>query len=117
MVDLGVLSPGENREVAFSILNKGDRRLVINEQDSGCGCGEPVSETLLIPSGDTKEIVFDIDAQYGLGSIKKKRSFTTNDPAQPRFDLIVKARVDRVEPSTGSDSPKLAPLLIRDSNL
>ena len=101
IVELGVLSPGEVREIALPIVNKGSRRLVLNEVDSGCQCGDRIRRTILIPPGATEEVIVGIDTRFATGAIEASTSFTTNDPAQPRFDLIVRAWVpvsEQLEP-------------------
>ncbi len=103
-VDLGVLSPGDVREVAFRIANKGNRRVVINEIDRGCECGEPVRRTIVIPPGAAEDWVLNIDTKFKIGAFEKLTSFTTSDPAQPRFDLLVKGSVQPVEKSDDSDA-------------
>jgi len=103
-VELGVLSPGDVREVAFPIVNKGNRRLVINEIDRGCGCGEPVRRTMLIPPGAAEDWVVSIDTRFETRAFEKLTSFTTSDPAQPRFDLLVKSSVHPAEKSYDSDA-------------
>jgi hypothetical protein len=104
LVELGALSPGELREVVYSISNKGNSRLVINEVDRGCGCGDPVRRTLLIPPGATKDMVVSIDTPITTGAIEKLTTFTTNDPAQPRFNLLVRAWVAPTEHLDGPDA-------------
>jgi hypothetical protein len=104
VVELGVLSPGAVREVLCPIVNKGDVRLVINEVDRGCGCGERVRRSILIPPGVTRELVVSIDTRLETGAIEKLTSFTTNDPVQPRFDLLVKASVHPARHLESSDA-------------
>ena len=103
IVELGVLSPGDLREVAFPIVNKGNRRLVINEIDRECRCGEPVRRTLVIPPGVAEDLVVSIDTRFEAGAFEKLTSVTTNDPARPRFDFLVKASVHLEEKSKRSE--------------
>jgi hypothetical protein len=104
VVELGELAPGEARQVVYRIANRGDRRLIINEIDRGCGCGDPVRRTWLIPPAATRDVAISIDARHQSGAIEKTTSFTSNDPAQPRFDLLINASVDPVRDVTGFDA-------------
>ena len=101
IVELGVLSPGNVREIALPIANKGGRRLIIHEMDESCECGSPIKRTILIPPGVTKKVKVLIDTRFATGAIESTTSFTTNDRAQPHFDLIVRAWVlqsEQLEP-------------------
>jgi hypothetical protein len=104
IIEVGVLAPGEVRDVVCPIVNMGDHRLVINERDRGCGCAESVLKTLLISPGAKKDLAVSIDTRFERGAIEKLVSFTTNDPAQPRFDLLIKAAVDPVRDLDGTDA-------------
>ena len=97
LVDLGRVTFQEEREVRVLVMNQGKRRLVINELDCGCRCGIPTQKTLCVPPGKTVELIASIDTRFVTGAIEKTTTFTTNDPTQPRFELVVKASVQPAE--------------------
>lgn len=101
-IDLGVLLAGEQREVAFTVTNQGNRRLVINEITPDCNCKNPVRRTTLIPPGETENLVVSIDGWSGSGSIGKKLLFSSNDPVEPRFELTVRAQIEQPQPLSGN---------------
>jgi hypothetical protein len=92
--ELGHTSIQKEWRVPFQIRNSGTRRLVINETDPDCGCGNRSLRTILVPSGETAELTVTLDTRFAAGPIEAIAAFTTNDPARPRFNLIVRARVD-----------------------
>ena len=104
IVKLGELSPGDVREVVFPLVNKGNRRLVINEIDRCCGCSERVRRTIVLPPGAARDWVVSIDTRFEIGAFEKLTSFTTSDPAQPRFELLVKGSVHPAEESHDADA-------------
>ncbi len=102
-LDFGVVTFQEERQVSFTVLNTGKRRLVINEVNVGCGCGEPVLRTVVIPPGGAGELIVSIDTRFITGATEKSATFTTNDTTLPRFELLVKASVYPAEKSSGWD--------------
>jgi hypothetical protein len=92
------------RKVAFRMVNKGNRRLVINEIDRLCGCSDLVRKTMLLPPGGSKDWVLSIDTSFEEQSFERLTSFTTNDPARPRFDLLVKGTVYPAEKLCNTDA-------------
>jgi hypothetical protein len=92
--ELGHTSIQKEWRVPFQIRNSGTRRLVINEADPDCACGNRSLRTILVPSGETAELTVTLDTRFAAGPSEAVATFTTNDPARPRFNLIVRARVD-----------------------
>lgn len=92
-VDLGNLPSHESHTVTFRMMNRGNSRLVISQIAREC-CGEPVQKTMIIRPGSSIDWVASIDTGGELGNVESLTSFTTNDPTQPRFDLLLKAHVD-----------------------
>jgi len=112
-LDLGSVTFQEERDIKFEVVNMGKRRLVINEIDSDCGCGEPVRRTVVIPSGEVGHLSVGIDTRFAIGEIRKQTSFTTNDPVQPRFELLVKASVQPTEnPHSSLDQRQQVSVLV-----
>jgi hypothetical protein len=92
--DLGHTSIQKEWRVSFQIRNSGTRRLIINEASRDCGCGNRSARTILVPPGETAELTVTLDTRFAAGPIETIAAFTTSDPARPRFNLIVRARVD-----------------------
>jgi hypothetical protein len=97
LADLGRVTLQEKREVRFLVMNQGNCRLVINELDGGCRCGTPIQKTVCVPPGKSAVVIASIDTRFVTGAIEKTTTFTTNDPTQPRFELVVKASVQPAE--------------------
>lgn len=91
--DLGRTGP-QLLEAAFPIRNTGGRRLVINELDTDCECGERSLRTYLIAPGETVDLIVTLDTRPARGAVANTVSFTTNDPQRSRLELTVQAFVD-----------------------
>jgi hypothetical protein len=109
-VQLGVLSLGETREVAFPIVNKGNQRLVVNEIVAGCGGCDRVRRTLLIPPGAAKDFTVSIDTRFDTGAFEKLTKLRTSDPTKPQLDLRVKGWVDPTEKPDADQRPMVSVL-------
>jgi hypothetical protein len=92
--DLGRTLAGQELRVPFRIRNVGTRRLVINEVDAACGCGELISKTTIIPPGKSLEVTVTLDTRFANGPVENVATFMTSDPGHPRFDLTVRAWVE-----------------------
>lgn len=77
--------------LTFSVANQGDRRLVLNEIGSHCGCDDDPPRTIVIQPGDRVDIELILDTRTAIGPVQSVKSFTTNDPSRPRLDLTVSA--------------------------
>ncbi len=92
-IDVGRVTAGEERTVAFKVANRGRRRLVINPVDGGCSCGPSTTETVLLAPGEAGQLVFSLDTRVASGPCEQVVAFTTNDPRRPGFQLSVRAVV------------------------
>ena len=95
--DLGRVSTRQEWRVTFPIRNAGARRLVLNELDVGCDCSDGVQRAILVAPGETAELEVTLDTRFATGCVENIATFTTSDPAHPRFDLTVRAWVDADE--------------------
>jgi hypothetical protein len=111
--DLGPTSIREERGVSFPIRNAGTRRLVLNELDQQCGCGDRVQRTILVAPGETVEVNVPLDTRFATGAVENSASFTTNDPAHPRFKLTVRAFVTAEKPVLANPENRKVSVLIR----
>jgi hypothetical protein len=83
-------------EFAFPIKNTGSRRLILNELDLSCGCGEQIRQTIIISPGETEELTVTLDTRATMGRPEVIARYLTNDPSLPQFDLTVRATVGGV---------------------
>lgn len=90
---LGQISDRKQWQIIFPVRNSGDMRLVLNELDLDCGCGNKTKRSVLVPPGKTTKISVLLDTRFAAGSVENCVSFTTNDPTQPRVTLTVRAFV------------------------
>jgi hypothetical protein len=108
------MSARQEQRVPFEIHNAGTRRLVLNEVDVDCGCGDPIRKTVIVPPGRSVDLTVTLNTRFVTGPIQKIASFATSDPARPRFDLTVRAWVDAAEQAAcyGTDEPDEVSVLI-----
>jgi hypothetical protein len=92
-IDLGELQDGDARDVEFRILNRGERRLVINRLERECGCDSPNSVTTVIPPNSEDKISVRLDTRDAKGLTEQIARFTTNDPNHPHLTLTLRAIV------------------------
>lgn len=92
-IDLGELPDGDTRDVEFRILNRGERRLVINRLERECGCDSSNSATTIIPPNSEDRISVRLDTRDAKGLTEQIARFTTNDPNHPHFTLTLRAIV------------------------
>jgi len=76
--------------VSFRVRNSGAARLVLNQLDPDCDCGR-VLRTIVVPPDDTAEVTVSLDARHADGPVETRATFMTNDRAQPRLALSVRA--------------------------
>lgn len=87
--NLGMLIQGDVREVCFTVLNAGRRRLVITGENRGC-CGQSaVASSFVAPPGDTIELRAQVDTSGWCGQLRQEFSYNTNDPQCPRLTFTV----------------------------
>ncbi|QDU40146.1 hypothetical protein Mal4_45010 [Maioricimonas rarisocia] len=92
--DLGTLSSRGLQQVRFEAKNRGRKRLVINRLGGGCRCDDAAPQTIVLPPGQSGKIAVMLDTRRAGGAVEEVFSFSTSDPARPRFDLTVRAQIE-----------------------
>lgn len=81
-------------EAKIKLKNVGDEQLIISDVKPGCGCTTaPLDKDKLKP-GETATMDVKLKVSKRAGNITKSISITTNDPAQQRTILYIKADVE-----------------------
>ncbi len=92
IVDVGKVKKGEPVRHEFVIRNAGDAPLEISEVKPSCGCTVADYDEVIAPGASGKvKLVIKTDA-FG-GGIAKSASVFTNDTANPRLNLVIKALI------------------------
>ena len=92
VVDVGKVKKGEPIRYEFVIRNAGDATLEITEVKPSCGCTVAEFDERIAPGGSGRvKTVVATDA-FG-GGIAKSVTVFTNDPDNPRINLVVKALI------------------------
>jgi hypothetical protein len=93
VADMGSVPKGEKVTHDFLIKNEGDADLTITNVQPACGC--TVAEfDKVIKAGATGKVHAVVDTSSFSGPIAKGVSVFTNDPATPKIDLTLRAKVD-----------------------
>ncbi len=114
--DLGQIKERKQWSVSFTIHNVGNTRLVLNELDVECGCGEKIKRTILVPPGETAEVTVPLDSRFMSGEIENSANFFTSDPLRPKVTLTAKAFVAAPIPSqaAGTSHEKQYSILVTE---
>jgi hypothetical protein len=87
--DFGATQQHELLRHIFRFRNDGTDALIIRHVEPDCGCTEALAvDTLLVP-GRSSEIRITVDTKALEGDQQKVVSVYTNDPAEPRIDLVL----------------------------
>ena len=115
VVDFGCTSVRQQWRVPFQICNSGNKRLIINQANASCGCGDSLHQTLIIPPGESVNVTLKLDTRFGTGLVETTSNFTTSDPEHPRFNLTARAFVDDDRVTVSEVEPrKLFSVLVHD---
>lgn len=95
VVDFGVVMKGEPINHSFVIRNEGTAALSITEVKPACGCTVADFDSV-IESGASGEVRARLDTTKFKGPLAKAIQVFTNDPANPRLTLVIKANIKTV---------------------
>ncbi len=100
--------------LALPVRNAGTRRLVLNELNLACGCGDRVMRTVIVSPGETVIVHIPYDSRVAPGTFPEVAGFTTNDPAHARFGLFAgKSVVAAKQTQTNPDQKGLISVQFR----
>jgi hypothetical protein len=99
--DVGKVARSEKVEVAFELRNDGSAPLSITDVRPTCGCTVAKYDGTIAP-GKTGKVHAAVDTADFSGPISKTLTVLSNDPANPRLTLTIKADVQpQVQMSPG----------------
>jgi hypothetical protein len=90
--DFDVVPKGEVIRHTFEIQNTGDAPLAIEDVRPACGC-TVVQYDDVIPPGKTGSVRAEVTTDDFFGPISKSIAVFTNDPQNPKLQLVVKAQI------------------------
>jgi len=96
-VDLGKVKEGDLAKATFAIENRGDADLIIDNVRASCGCTIPKQLTdaeKVVKPGEKREISAEFNSKGRPGTQRKNVTVTSNDPDEPRLQLIFTAEVE-----------------------
>lgn len=92
VIDVGAVKKGERVSYEFTVQNEGDQVLQITEVKPSCGCTVAEYDKTIQPGG-TGRITAVVDTTNFKGPIAKSVKVFTNDPTNPRVNLVIKANI------------------------
>ncbi len=92
VIDVGTVSRGDKVEQTFRIRNEGEATLEVTDVKPACGCTVVDFDSRIGPGG-TGELVATLDTKGMRGPVAKTVQVFTNDPRNPRLELVLKADV------------------------
>ncbi|MEM7354901.1 MAG: DUF1573 domain-containing protein [Acidobacteriota bacterium] len=90
--DFDVVAKGEVIEHVFEIKNEGTSNLELTDVRPACGCTVADYDKSIAP-GATGSIHTTVKTDHFAGPISKSIAVFTNDPANPKIQLVVKAKI------------------------
>ncbi|MCB1051274.1 MAG: DUF1573 domain-containing protein [Acidobacteria bacterium] len=91
--EFGKIEKGSKVETVFKFKNSGSATLEISDVSTSCGCTSAKPEKTSYAPGEAGEIPVSFNSSKFTGPIEKKITVVTNDAANPRFVLTIKADV------------------------
>jgi hypothetical protein len=95
-VDIGNVMQGDTATAVFTIENRGDGDLMIEQLTAGCGCTVPKdlsAEQRRVEPGETLDIEAVFDSKGRSGAQRKDVTIISNDPVEPRLQVFLTAKV------------------------
>jgi hypothetical protein len=92
--DVGKVMKGEKISVVFELRNEGTDELVLTDVRPTCGCTVANYDAKIAP-GKTGKVHAEVDTAEFSGPISKTITVLSNDAANPRLTLTIKAVVEQ----------------------
>ncbi len=91
--DLGQIPQGGRFTHIFKLVNQGTADLAIKKLETSCGCTAALASDSLLAPNEASEIEITFSSKDFEGEQTKFVAVFTNDPAEPRVDLVLHAFV------------------------
>lgn len=91
--DLGELIIEEPAEDSYTLTNTGGETLIIENVETSCGCTVAELDTTRLNPGESTKLNISLDTSIKLGEVTKTIDVYSNDPVNPKTELLLKAVV------------------------
>ncbi len=91
--DFGQVQQSNHYSHKFTLSNGGTAPLAITKIDVSCGCTAAIASDSLLAPGQSTTLEITFSSKDFEGEQSKGVTVFTNDPAEPRLDLVIKADV------------------------
>jgi hypothetical protein len=92
--DFGTATEGDRLTHVFIVKNTGNGTLIIDRVSTSCGCTAAALKKKEIGPGSQGEIEVTFDTTRRGGDNRKTITVQSNDPANPRMELEIRAKVE-----------------------
>jgi hypothetical protein len=92
--DFGQVPGKETVQHVFAVKNTGAQDLKINRVQTSCGCTAAVLGNQILGSGETTQLKVTFDPRGRTGNQARTVWIYSNDPKQPRKQLVIIARIE-----------------------
>lgn len=92
--NFGRIKQGEVVEHEFVFRNAGTAMLIVNKVSTSCGCAAALVSQREIAPGQEGRIKVSFDSRGYSGQVTKYIYFESNDPKNPRLELVITALVE-----------------------
>jgi len=94
--DFGTVTQGEKVDHLFSVKNRGDEPLTINQIRSSCGCTAATLSATTISPGKSGDVKVTFDSTNFAGQVTKTVQLDSNDPRNPSTMLTMQGKVSEI---------------------
>lgn len=91
--DFGEIPQAGHYTHIFKVANQGTAELAIKKLETSCGCTAALASDSLLAPGETSDVEITFSSKDFEGEQTKIVAVFTNDPAEPRVDLVIHAFV------------------------
>ncbi len=91
--DFGTVTQGEKVDHLFTVKNRGDKPLTINQIRSSCGCTAATLSTKTILPGSSGEVRVTFDSSNFTDQVTKTVQLDSNDPRNPSAVLTMQGKI------------------------
>ena len=91
--DFGTVTQGEKVDHLFTVRNRGDQPLTINQIRSSCGCTAATLSAKTISPGKSGEVKVTFDSANFAGQVTKTIYLESNDPRTPSALLTMQGKI------------------------
>lgn len=100
-IDVGAVRGGQTLQQFVPVVNKSNRRVVINQQLEACGCNKaPMEGSVIIQPEELRQLQVWLSIPEQMGDFQQAIQFHTSDKKNPRFEVLFRGTVVSIPEKT-----------------